>query len=121
MNGRAFSAADSALRRLDQRLPRGDLGAVGQGDRHQVVERPAGVDQRDLQVVVLQRLDHRAGSSRSTCVRLALCTRHSCRAETACCSRSASMFRARSTSTLGTRSRLRLAIRSTRSWPRSTV
>ncbi len=40
---------------------RGELGAVGQGDRHQVVERPAGVDQRDLGVVVLQRHDHGAG------------------------------------------------------------
>ena len=43
------------------RLPRGDLGPVGQGDRHQVVEVPARVDQRDLDVVVLQRLDDGAG------------------------------------------------------------
>ena len=40
---------------------RAELGAVGQGDRHQLVERSARVDQRDLHVVVLQRLDHRAG------------------------------------------------------------
>ena len=53
--------ADRRHRRLDQRLVRGELGAVGQGDRHQVVERPAGVDQGDLEVVVLQRHDHRAG------------------------------------------------------------
>ena len=61
MSGRAFSRRTPDLRRLDQRPPRGDLGAVGQRDRHQVVEAPAGVDQRDLGVVVLQRLDHRAG------------------------------------------------------------
>ncbi len=46
--------------RLDERLVRGELGAVGQGDRHQVVELPGGVDQRDLEVIVLQRDDHRA-------------------------------------------------------------
>ena len=54
-------AADPHLRRLDQRPAGGELGAVGQRDRHQVVERPARVDQGDLRVVVLQRLDHRAG------------------------------------------------------------
>ena len=53
--------ADPHLRRLDQRPARGDLGAVGQGDRHQVIELSGRVDQRDLEVVVLQRLDHRAG------------------------------------------------------------
>ena len=40
---------------------RGELGAVGQADRDQVVERPGGVDQGDLEVIVLQRDDHRAG------------------------------------------------------------
>ena len=60
-NGRAFSRRIRCHHRLDQRLVRGELGAVGQGDRHQVVERPAGVDQGDLDVVVLQRLDHGAG------------------------------------------------------------
>ena len=39
----------------------GQLGAVGQRDRHHFVERPGRVDQGDLSVVVLQRLDHRAG------------------------------------------------------------
>ena len=53
------------------------------------------------------------GSSRRTCVRSALLTRHRCRAETARCSRSATMFRARSTSNPWTRSRLMVASRST--------
>ena len=41
-------------------------------------------------------------------MRSALWTRHASRAEVACCSRSATMFLARSTSTVGTSSRLRL-------------
>ena len=105
MNGRAFSRRIAAIRRLDQRLVRGELGAVGQRDRHQVVERPARVDQRDLRVVVLQRLDHRPGVEPQHLRQVGAArpaTR--CRAATACCSRSASMFRARSTSTAGTRS-----------------
>ena len=61
MSGRAFSRRTADLRRLDQRPPRGDLGAVGQRDRHQVIEHAGRVDQGDLDVVVLQRLDHRAG------------------------------------------------------------
>ncbi len=51
--------ADCVRRRLDQRCPRGELGAVGQGDRHQVVVRPVGIDQGDLEVIVLERDDHR--------------------------------------------------------------
>ena len=38
-NGRAFSRRIVGHHRLDERLVRGELGTVGQGDRHQVVER----------------------------------------------------------------------------------
>ena len=65
--------------------------------------RPGSI-KRDLEVVVLQRLDHGAGVEPEHPGEPALWTRHCCRAETDCCSRSASMFRARSTSYAGTRS-----------------
>ena len=107
MSGRTFSRR-TACDRLHQRLVRRELGAVGQADRNQVVERPGGVDQGDLEVIVLERHDHRAGSSRRTWVRSALWTRHVSRADVACCSRSATKFLARSTSTLGTSSLLKL-------------
>ena len=48
-SGRAFSRRTRTSAACDQRPARGELGAVGQGDRHQVVERPARVDQRDLE------------------------------------------------------------------------
>ena len=51
--------ADSGRHRLDKRLMRCELGAVGQTDRDQVVERPGGVDQGDLKVIGLERDDHR--------------------------------------------------------------
>ena len=51
--------ADRVHRRLDERCPRRELGAVGQGDRHQVIVRPVGIDQGDLEVIVLERDDHR--------------------------------------------------------------
>ena len=60
-SGRTFSRRTVAAAAWTSAWLRGELGAVGQGDRHQVVERPAGVDQGDLEVVVLQRDDHRAG------------------------------------------------------------
>ncbi len=49
------------LGRLDQRLPRRQLRPVRQGNRHQLLKRPAGIDQRDLGMVMLQRLHHRPG------------------------------------------------------------
>ena len=52
-------AADPRHSRLNERLVRGELGAVGQGDHMQVGERPGGVDQGDLEVIVLERDDHR--------------------------------------------------------------
>ncbi len=45
-------------RRLDHRLMRSQFGTVGQADGDQIVERALGVDQGELQVIVLQRLDH---------------------------------------------------------------
>ena len=58
--GRSFSWRMRHQRRLDQRLMRRQLGAVGQADRDQVVERTIGLDQGDLQVIVFERLDHGA-------------------------------------------------------------
>ena len=58
--GRHFSRRTRATAACTRAALRGHLGAVGQGDRDQVIEQPAGLDQRDLQVVVLQRDDHRA-------------------------------------------------------------
>ncbi len=52
-------AADVDLGGVDHRLARAELGTVGQRHRHQVVEATRRVDQRDLEVVALQRLDHR--------------------------------------------------------------
>ena len=62
-----------------QRFVRGELGGVGQPDRDQVVERPGGVNQGDLEAIVLERDDHRAGARRRTWVRSALWTRHASR------------------------------------------
>ena len=59
--GARLLAADRRHGRLDQGLSRGQFGAIGQGDGHQVVDRPGRVDQRDLRVVVLQRLDDGPG------------------------------------------------------------
>ena len=61
MKRASLLAADPDLRRRDEIASRGDLGAVGQGDGHEVVEAAARVDERDLEVVVLQRLDDGAG------------------------------------------------------------
>ena len=113
-------AADRLRDRLDHRLVRGEFGAVGQGDGDQVVERPGGVEQGELEVIGLDRVDHRAGVEAEDlgqvgAVDAPLLPRHG-----ACCSRSATRFRARSTSTTGTSSRLNWAMRSIRSWPRST-
>ena len=74
-------------------------GRLVRGDRHQVIERAAGVDQGDLEVVVLERLDHRAGvepEHPGELWRSAPATAVAPRRPAA--SRSASMFRARSTS-----------------------
>ena len=72
--------ADPRLRRLDERPLRGELGAVGQGDRHQVVERPAGSIRVIWRWSCSSGTTTARGSSRRTCVRSALATRHSCRA-----------------------------------------
>ena len=53
--------ANPHLRRLDERFVRGEFGAVVQSDPHQVVELEGGIDQGDLEVIVLLRLDHREG------------------------------------------------------------
>ena len=55
--------ADPRHSRLNERLVGGELGAVGQGDHMQVGERSGGVDQGDLEVIVLERDDHRAAGS----------------------------------------------------------
>ena len=51
-------AADRRHRRLDQGLARGQLGRLVSATIIRSSKRRAGVDQRDLGVVVLQRLDH---------------------------------------------------------------
>ncbi len=60
-SGRIFSRRIRAAAACDQRPLRGELGAVGQGDLLQVVERLAGVDQGELKMIVLERDDHRGG------------------------------------------------------------
>ncbi len=54
-------AAEDRDRFLHERLVHRQLGPVRQRDRQQVVERARRVDERDLEVVVLQRNDHGAG------------------------------------------------------------
>ena len=92
-----------------------ELGAVVRPTGMRSSSGRAGVDQSDLEVIVLQRLDHRAGVEPQDlgevgCGRATPHARRSAR-----CSRSATRFRARSTSTSGTSSLLNCAIRSTRS------
>ena len=59
MSGRIFSRRTAFVAAWTRRCPRRELGAVGQGDRHQVVIRPVGIDQGDLEMIVLERDDHR--------------------------------------------------------------
>ena len=66
-----------------ERLARSDLGAIGQCYGHQLVEHSAGVDQRDLEVVVFERLDHSSGVepehlSESGALNAPLLTRRDC-------------------------------------------
>ena len=58
-SGRVLLLAEELLRRGDQLAPRGDLGAVVQGDRHQLVGRLLGGDERDLEERRLDRLEQR--------------------------------------------------------------
>ena len=51
--------AQELLRRGDQLAPRGDLGAVVQGDRHQLLRRLLARDERDLEERRLDRLEQR--------------------------------------------------------------
>ena len=58
---RPFSRRIAASAALIERPARCDLRPVFDGDHHQALERAGRVDQRDLQVVLLERIDDRAG------------------------------------------------------------
>ncbi len=58
--GRHLLPADIGLRRQHERPARGNLGAVVHGDPNQVFEILVGIDQGDLQVIVLHRDNNRA-------------------------------------------------------------
>ena len=60
-NGRAFSWRMYASAAWMSAWLAASSGRLDQGNGHQVVKAPAGIDQRDLHVVVLQRLNDRSG------------------------------------------------------------
>ena len=106
-----FLSPDADQRRLDHCELRADLGAILQGDRDQLVERPGRIDEGYLKVIVLDRHDDaRVEPKHQREVRTgdAQCSR----AEAASCSRSANSFLARPTSTRGIRSLLSNVVRS---------
>ena len=81
MNGRAFSRRTAASAASTSARREATSGRLVRAIGIRSSSAPAGVDQGDLDVVVLQRLDHRAGVEPEHLRESALWTRHCCRAD----------------------------------------